>query len=168
MLDTSQYILANLPTTATTAFTFSGSYSPGNAVVITLASASGISAADEIFISDGASSEFTKVQSVSGATITVALANSHSNVSLYRIQEGNYFQYQKQITILSNASDIPVLPGETHLDGIGRLAAAEYYADIEEPDRAAVQEARGLACINDAWLAWGKTEAGPAGQMVIG
>lgn len=167
-LDSSEYILANLPTTASTAFTFAGSYSAGSAVVITLASVSGISAGDEIFISDGASSEFTRVQSVdgTGVTITCKIRFSHSNQTLYRVDDVNYFNYQKQVTPLSGASDVPVTPGETHLS-IPHYGAYLYYNDIEEPDRAAMHLAAWTAEVDEAWLAWGKTEAGEAGQFTL-
>lgn len=168
-LDSNEYILANLPTTASTQFTFSGSYSAGNAVVITLASVTGISAGDEVFILDGVSnSEFTRVQSVDGTgiTITVKLRLSHSNVSLYRIDELNYFNYQKQVTPLSGSTDTPVTPGETHLS-IPHYAAYLYYKDIEEPDRAATHMQTWEDEVDEAWLTWGKTEAGAVGEMTL-
>lgn len=165
-LDSNQYILGHLPNTATTTYTMSGSYSSGSSVAVTLLSATGISAGDEIFISDGANSEFTRVQSVSGAIITIALANNHSGVNLYRIVECNYYQYQKQITPLSATTDVPVIPGETHLL-IAEYAAYIYYKRIEEPDRAQTHYQNWLEETDEAWLAWGRTEVGATGEMTL-
>lgn len=167
-LDSLEYVLANLPTTASTAYTFSGSYSAGSAIVVTLNSVNGISAGDEIFISDTTSSEFTKVQSVDSTlvTITVKLKNAHNNKTLYRVSELNYFQYQFQVTPLSAGSDVPVIPGETHLV-IPHYGAYLYYKDIEEPDRADMHLQTFNDEIDEAWLAWGKTEAGAAGQFTL-
>lgn len=167
-LDSLEYVLANLPNTASTAYTFSGSYSASSAVVITLNSVSGISAGDDIFISDGALSEFTKAQSVDSTlvTVTVKLRNSHNNKTLYRVSELNYFQYQFQITPLAAGADVPVLPGETHLI-IPHWSAALYYRDIEEPDRAQMHEDIFMRDIEEAWFAWSKTEAGEAGQFTL-
>lgn len=167
-LDSLEYLLGTTPTAASTAFTFSGSVIAGNAIVITLNSVSGISAGDEIFISDTTLSEFTMVQSVDStlSTITVKLKNAHSNKTLYRVADGNYFQYQFQVTPLSAGSDVMVLPGDAHL-AVPHYGAYLYYKDIEEPDKAASHLQIWTDEVDDAWLAWGKTIAGESGQFTI-
>ncbi len=167
-LNTREYILGQQPNVATTAFTFSGSYTAGSAVVITLNSVTGISQGDEIFISDGTASEFTKVQSVDGTgiTITVKIANNHNNKTLYRTAEGNYMQYQQLITLLSASGDVTSLPSELDLI-IPEYAAYLYYMRIEEPDRAETHLQVWETACDEAWLAQGRTEAGSSGQFVV-
>lgn len=167
-LDSSEYLLATQPTTATTAYTFAGSYSAGSAVVVTLNSVDGIAAGDELFISDTSSSEFTKVQSVdtTNITVTIKLANSHSAKTLYRVQDMVYFGYQKVITLLSAGSDVPILPSDTHLI-IPHYSAYLYYKDIEEPDRAATHLEIWKDDLDDAWLAFDKTTAGESNQFTL-
>lgn len=168
-LDSSQYILSSTPSEATDAFVTQDNESSGNAVVVLLDTVSGLAAGDEIFISNTTSSEFTKIQSVdtSAVTITVKLANSHtSGKSIYRIKDGNYFQYQKEITLLSAGADVAILPDTTHLI-IPHYAAHLYYKDIEEGDKAKEHLQIWTDDLSEAWLLYSKTSAGSAGQMTL-
>lgn len=168
-LDSLEYLLSLTPTTATTAHVSSGSLVAGNAVAITVDSVDGLSAGDEIFISDTTSSEFTKIQSVDTTlvTITVKLKNNHATAkNIYRVNDGNYFQYQKAITLLSDPADVMIIPGSTHL-AVPHYSAYLYYTDIEEPDRAATHLGIWTSELSDAWLGLGKTSAGEAGQFTL-
>lgn len=166
--DSGEYIMANQPTTASTPFTMSGSYSAGSAVVVTLDTVTGISPGDEVFISDTTSSEFTKVQAVDTTllTITIKLANSHNGKVLYRVPELNYFAYQKTVTALASGSDTPVLPGDTHFI-MAHYAAYLYYKDIEEPDRAQMHKDIWTEGIDEAWLAFDKLATGESGELTV-
>ena len=169
-LDSDQYISALQPNAASDAYVTQNSESAGNAVVVELDTVDGLSAGDEIFISNTTSSEFTKIQSVDTAaeTITVKLANSHtSGKSIYRVDDGMYMKYQKAVTALADTGDTPILPGETHLI-IPHYAASLYYEKLEEPDRATQQRGIWENELSDIWHGLGKIAAGQAGEMVIG
>lgn len=165
-LDSLEYIVGNLPLTTTPVYNISGTINAGAAVTITLDTVDGISAGDEIYIS-GTNAEFTKVQSVSGLTIVAKIVSSHTSVPLYRTADGNYGQYQKLVPNLTLTTDVPILPGETHLI-IPHYAAHLYYKDIQEDDRAASHLATWQTDTDEAWLAFAKTESGAAGQMIVG
>lgn len=166
--DSLEYMLSTFPSLTTPTFNIQGSVSAGASVVVTLDTVTGISAGDEIFIADTTLSEFTKVQGVDsvGVTITIKLANSHSAKPLYRTADGNYFQYQKTITPLSDSGDVPVLPGETHLV-IPHYAASLYYSDIQEEDEAASHLGIWTRDIDEAWFAFDKLTAGESGQFTL-
>lgn len=164
-LDSLEYIIGCQPLSTTPIYNISGTISPGAAVTITLDTVDGISAGDEIYIS-GTNAEFTKVQSVSGLTIVAKVVSSHTSVPLYRTADGNYGQIQKIVPNLVLTTDVPIIPGETHLI-IPHYAAALYYKDIQEDDRAASHMATWQSDLDEAWQAFGKTENGAVGQMII-
>lgn len=165
-LDSNEYIIGQQPNTTTPVYNISGSISAGAAVTVTLDTVDGISAGDEIYINDGASSEFTKVQSVGTLNIVCKIVNSHTGVPLYRTADGNYFQYQKTVTLLSSPTDVPVLPGETHLI-IPHYAASLYYKDIQENDEATAHMSTWQGDIDEAWLAFDKLSAGESGEFIL-
>lgn len=165
-LDSNEYLIGQQPSSATPIYNIQGSIVAGAAVTLTLDTVDGISAGDEIYISDGATSEFTKVQSVGTLNLVCKIVNSHTGVPLYRTVDGNYGQIQKTVTLLSGASDVPVLPGETHLI-IPHYAASLYYKDIQEDDEATSHMATWLNDIDEAWLAFDKLSAGEAGQFTL-
>ena len=166
--DSSEYTLSTQPTSASTPFTMSGSYSAGAAVEITLDTVTGLAVGDEIFINDGASSEFTRIQAINSTTLTITckIRYNHSADVLYRVQDLIYFQYQKTVTALATSTDVPVTPSETHLI-IPHYAAYLYYKDIEEPDKAQSHLDIWTNETDEAWLAFGKNSAGAVGQFSL-
>ena len=108
-----EYVLRDIPQTASTPYTLSNSETAGDSVVIELDTVSGLIAGQEVFFDNSASSEFTIVQAVdsTNTTITARLVNSQaSRKILYRVSEIIEFQYYKTPADLSSSGDVPLVP----------------------------------------------------------
>src|SRR3990167_7733281 len=161
-LDTSEYIINTAPTTASTAYTLDNAETAGNAVVIDLDTVDGLAAGEDIWVDGTTTNEFTRVQSVDTAnvTITARLANNQSSGDiLYRVKDVVYFGYYKTVTALSADADASTLPDSCDLV-IPHYAAYLYYRDQRNKEAADYHFEIWDSEIKLAWLAFDKGSTG--------
>lgn len=164
-----EYLLSQVFGADTTAYTTSGSLTAGASVDVTVSDTDGLAAGDEIYLSDGTTSEFTLIQSVdeTASTITVKLKSNHTTgKTFYRVSDGIDYQMQKIVDPLVNTGDSPILTPATHLV-IPHYAAYLYYDRIEEPDRAATNLRVWDNELSDIFLGVGKSSTGGSNQLTL-
>ena len=166
---TRQMWIADLPTTASVAYSLTNNESAGNAVVIELDTVSGLGVGDEIFI-NGTTPEFTTVSSTdsSATTITARLvvATGASKI-LYKVSEVISYQYYRTVTLLSGASDTTVLPDATD-SIIPVYAAFLYFERKKQHDRAKAKLEKFKDMIDTAFSGSDKLTTGEATGFSIG
>ena len=167
--DANDFVLSEVNTQSTTAYTLSNAETAGSSVVIELNSVSGLSAGDLIWVNGTTTDEFTRIQSVDSdnTTITARLKNNQSAGDvLYRLSDVIYYGYYRLVNALSAAGDVTLLPD--HVDyAMLEYAAYLYFQRNQMFERASVHLKAWQERVSEIWLAMDKSSTGATTEFTV-
>ena len=163
-------IIQPIPTTASTAYTFTNAETAASAVTIELDTISGLGVHDEIFV-DAASliDEYTIVSATDTATTTITArldSNKSASDILYKTNEIIDIKYYRIVTLLSASGDKTLLPGSIDFIML-HAASALAFERLEMFGEADKKWATWDRMLSSAWLGADRSSTGSATEFTL-
>ena len=164
---TSEIILSQRPTTASTAYTTSNGETAAASVVVELDTVSGLSAGDEVFVNGTTTPEISQIQSVDTAAVTITIkltTNTTAGDKIYLLNQVLYYGFYRTVDALSGT--VALLPSAAHLI-IAYYAAYLYFKKLEDDARAKINLEIWDDELKDVWLAFDKVSSGASNEFSV-
>ena len=167
--DANDFVLSEIPATASTAYTMTNGETAANDVVVELDTIDGLTVGEEIWIDNTGTNEFTDVSATDSANTTITIRLKNSNTAsdiLYKTNEIITYQYYRTIILLASSSDKTILVDAVDYI-IPQYAAYLYFVRNQQQARAEAHLKTWQDQLQDAWLSHDKLASGHVGQMTV-